>query len=244
MQHKRILLAIDASTLNHGVLDLVSYCLSGTNIHLTVYVIGLEKETKITHEALKDITEICALNAIELHLKLYNEFDADGVAKRCNFADLLIIQREILEIPEFSARLRENSCPVMILQENFHMVNHAILTVDGSRTSIRALKQFAQLFSERIKNIDVTLIFLMDDMIDFGRIDELLLVDYLKQYCGKLGVLKLSKPLTFNKLRAVKCDAQTLIVKTNTSSIEETYSKGLLAGFDPTKSMIFLPAEI
>lgn len=242
MTDKKIILAISAQSVDTSVFNLVTNCMSGENIHLTVCVFRDKVQSNSTLTNLEELSKLCSDKSITLRLRILKNDDPQRLLKLSTFADLLILHQELLEEPHFVETFGKHTCPVMILPKAYDSINHVLLTVDGSVESIKSIKQFAQLFANQIKNIEVTLLFLLET--DFETMDELLLIEYLKQYCEKLGVLKIIKPLTERKLKPVKCNDQTLVLSAYGSLVANYKTNILEPILCDSNSIFFIPSEV
>ncbi|NEN23929.1 hypothetical protein G3O08_10505 [Cryomorpha ignava] len=241
MTDKKIILALPAQYADTSVFNLVTNCLGGENIHLTVCVYKDAVHSNSTLTNLEQLSKLCSDKSITLRLRILIGDDPQRLLKLSTFADLLILHQGLLEKPDFVTAFGKHTCPVIILPMAYSSINHVLLTLDGSVESIKSIKQFAQLFSHQIKRIEVTLLFLLET--DFETGDEILLIEYLKQFCEKLGVLKIIKPLTERKLKPVKCDDHTLILSAYGSLIANYRSTVLEPILHDTNSVFFIPSE-
>lgn len=242
MTDKKIILALSAQSVDTSVFNLVSNCLNGDNIHLTVCVFRDKVQSNSTLTNLEELSKLCSDKSITLRLRIFKNDDPQRLLKLSTFADLLILHQDLIDIPHFAETFGKHTCPVMVLPKAYDSINHVLLTVDGSVQSIKSIKQFAQLFANQIKRIEVTLLFLLET--DFETVDELLLIEYLKQFCDKLGVLKIIRPLTARKLKPVKCDDHTLVLSAYGSLIANYRANILQPILYDTNSIFFIPSEV
>lgn len=241
MYNKKIILATSSQTIDSSIFNLVSNCISGENIHLTLCVFKELSHRNTTVTNLNRLTDLCNEKAIILRLRILKSNEARKLQKLSLFADLLIIHQSLIQKADFTADFGIHSCPVMVLPNMYESINHVLLTLDGSPKSVASIKQFAQLFPNKLRNTDVTLVFFMDT--DFEAGDEMLLIEYLKQFCEKLGVLKILKPISAQKLKPLKCDNHTLVLNVSGSLISDYQNCSLLPSLKSKKSVIFLPAD-
>lgn len=241
MHNKKILIAIPAESIDSGVFNIISNCFTGEDIHLEVNIYQTlgQSDSILTH--IDKLSKLCVSKSIELRIQILKADALKKLSHRATFADLIIIHRDLLDDSVFARAYGKVTTPVVILPSNFETINNVVLTSDGTSETIRIIKQFTQLFARQIKNINVTLIYVMDDIFETS--DEILLVDYLKGYFKELGVLKILKPLTEKELKPVKYDEHTLFVSTCTSLIS-CYDTGFMspATIDK-KSLIFLASQ-
>ena len=241
MHNKKILIAIPAESIDSGVFNLISNCLTGENIHLLVNVYQTKGHSDSTLVHIDKLSKLCVSKSITLRIQILQTGALARLSHRSIFADLIIIHRDLLDDSHFARAYGKVTSPVLVLPAKFDSINHVVLTADGTPETIRIIKQFTQLFARQIKNINVTLIYVMDDIFETS--DEVLLIDYLKGFFKELGVLKILKPLTERELKPVKYDEHTLFVSTCTSLIS-CYDTGFMspATIDK-KSLIFLASQ-
>src|SRR5690606_24801762 len=242
MTDKKIILVLSAQSVDTGIFNLVSNCLNGENIHLTVCVFREQVQANSELTDLELLSKLCAEKSITLRLRILKKDEHQRLLKLAVFADLLILHQDLLDTPHFANSFGKHTCPVMILPKAYSSINHVLLTVDGSLESVKAIKQFAQLFTHQIKKIEVTLLFILET--EFDTVDELLLIEYLKQFCEKLGVLKIIKPLTERNLKPVKCDDHTLVLSAYGALIANYRMHILHTVLCDSNSIFFLPSEV
>ena len=241
MHNKKILIAIPAESIDSGVFNIISNCLTGDNIYLEVNIYQTLGHSDSILKHIDKLSKLCVSKSIDLRIQILNSEALEKLSHRATFADLIILHRDLINDTHFARAYGKVTSPVLILPANFDSINHVVLATDGTPETIRILKQFTQLFARQIKNIYVTLIYVMDDIFETS--DEILLVDYLKGFFKELGVLKILKPLTEKELKPVKYDEHTLFVSTCTS-LTSCYDTGFMspATIDK-KSLIFLASQ-
>lgn len=241
MHNKKILIAIPSESIDSGVFNIISNCLTGENIHLEVniYQTAGHSDSILVH--IDRLSKLCVSKSIDLRIQILKTKALQKLSHRATFADLILIHRDLLDDSVFARAYGKVTSPVLILPSNFDSINNVVLTSDGTQETVRIIKQFTQLFARQIKNINVTLIYVMDDIFETS--DEIMLVDYLKGFFKELGILKILKPLTEKELKPVKYDEHTLFVSTCTS-LTSCYDTGFMspATIDK-KSLIFLASQ-
>ncbi len=241
MHNKKIIIATPARSIDCGVFNLITDWLNGDNIHLTIYVYRAQGQSTSTLAILNRLSKLCIKKGISLRLQIFKSDSTKNLAQQAAFADLLIIHQDLVLEPGFSQQFGKVLSPVLVLPKRFTSINEVLLTADGTAESIRSIKQFTQLFLQQIKQTKVTLIYIINELSETQ--DELLLIEYLKQYCKELGVLKMLKPLTPKALKPIKCDEQTLVVNTQGSVNENYFRDALIPALTIKNSIIFLPSE-
>ena len=241
MHNKKILIALPSESIDRGVFNLISNCLTGENIYLEINIYQTKGQSDSILAHIDKLSKLCVSKSIDLRIQILNTEALEKLSHRAIFADLIILHRDLLDNSTFARAYGKLTSPILILPSNFESINHVVLSADGSPESIRIIKQFAQLFARQIKNIHVTLIYVMDDVFETS--DEVMLIDYLKGFFKELGVLKLLKPLTAKDLKPVRQDEHTLFVSTCTS-LTSCYDTGFMspATIDE-KSIIFLASQ-
>ncbi|HJS56244.1 MAG TPA: hypothetical protein VJ765_16950, partial [Chitinophagaceae bacterium] len=152
--------------------------------NIPIPLVEVEDEKNI-EENINRFRRLCEHNNIEyrVHKESY-DFTLPELKKETRFADLLIIGSEtffanmgISEPNEYiKAVLHGSVCPVLVVPENFSVPESNILSYDGSESSVFAIKQFAYLFPEFVKN-PTLLVYskdeAKDDIPDIEYIEEL-----------------------------------------------------------------------
>jgi|SRR5690554_4785569 len=242
MHNKKILIALPAESIDSGVFNIILNCLRGDNIHILLNVYQTTEHSDSTLVKLDKLSKLCLNREITLRIQILRASALARLSHRSIFADLIIIQRDLLKNADFVSMYGKVTSPMLLLPTGFESINHVVLTADGTPETIRIIKQFTQLFARQIANTNATLVLVMDEVFDTR--DEILFVDYLKGFFKKLGVLKILKPLTDRDLKPVKYDAHTLFVST-CSLLTSCYETGFMspAAIDK-KSLIFLASQV
>ena len=120
-----------------------------------------DEESKEIEKNIRRFKQLCEKNQIEYRVhKDFYDFALPELKRESRFADLIIIGSE-----KFYANigvsgpndyikdaLHDAECPVLIVPEKFNFPESNILSYDGSESSVFAIKQFAYLFPEFVKN--------------------------------------------------------------------------------------------
>jgi len=120
-----------------------------------------DEESKEIEKNIRRFKQLCEKNQIEYRVhKDFYDFALPELKRESRFADLIIIGSE-----KFYANigvsgpndyikdaLHDAECPVLIVPEKFNFPKSNILSYDGSESSVFAIKQFAYLFPEFVKN--------------------------------------------------------------------------------------------
>jgi hypothetical protein len=132
-------------------------------------------------------------------------WDKSLIGKESRFSDLIVISEELFftevflnDQPNFFMQelLRAAECPVMVVPENFHFTTSLALAYDGSKNSMFAIKQFANLFPQ-LTDLPAKFVFIADD--DNDEIpDRNLLDEYASLHFDSHGTSKLHfEPRTY-----------------------------------------------
>lgn len=242
MHNKKIIIAVPVESFDEGVYKLIADSLSGEDINLTVNVYETVGQMESILSKLDKLSKLCVTKSISLRIQILKPEALGRLSHRSLFADLIVIHRDLLNQPHFVKAYGKVSSPILILPPNFSKINHVVLTSDGSPESINSIKQFTQLFASQLKHTHVTLVYLMDDLLESS--DEILLVDYLKGFFKELGVLKSIKPMSEKELKLIKYDDNTLMVSSCTSLLCYYESKEHEKNQSDKNSIVFLAPQV
>lgn len=120
-----------------------------------------DDEAKEIENNIERFKQLCEKSKIEYRVhKDFYAFALPELKRESRFADLIIIGSE-----KFYANIGVNGpndyikdalhdaeCPVLVVPEKFNFPESNILSYDGSESSVFAMKQFAYLFPEFVKN--------------------------------------------------------------------------------------------
>ena len=140
--------------------NLWSYSAAGVGGPLFIPVTE-EDNTRLIDKNKDHFETQCRNNNIDY--RIHNDFEdfaLPELKKETWFADLLIIGSESFYenagTAEHNEYLEETlhgvACPVILVPEKFDFPDNTVLAYDGSESSVYAIKQFAYLFPEFIKN--------------------------------------------------------------------------------------------
>jgi hypothetical protein len=112
------------------------------------------------------------------------EWQRDLLIKESRFADLLVISGELFYADAANGQpngylhdaLHHAECPVVIVPENFHTIEHLYMAYDASRESLYALKQFCYLFPQ-LTALPAAMIYLNEEASD-----DIPDIDHFKQF--------------------------------------------------------------
>lgn len=120
-----------------------------------------DEESKEIEENIERFRQLCKKNKIEYRVhKDFYAFALPELKRESRFADLIIIGSEKFYTnigvngpnDYIKDALHDAECPVLVVPEKFNFPESNILSYDGSESSVFAMKQFAYLFPEFVKN--------------------------------------------------------------------------------------------
>lgn len=162
------------------------------------------EEEEAIHQSIADFEDYCRKNDIDYRVRMQKDlFSINDVVIDTRFADLLVLSGTTFDAnpldDELSASsqqiLHQSECPVIVIPEKFTSIDKIVLTYDGEKESMYALKQFSYLFPGW-RNLEVCLVYVnAHDNADIPYFD------YLKEYAARhFSNLTFSK-LTFEESR-------------------------------------------
>jgi nucleotide-binding universal stress UspA family protein len=178
-----LLTAVFLPQINYA--ELWSYAGSVTGAYIPTLE---EDETNLIQKNILRFETLCRKNDLEFRLhKNYSENVIPILRKETRFADLLIIGSETfyqnlgINDPNESLRdaLHASECPVLVVPEKFEFPSTNVLTYNGSKDSVYAIKQFAYLFPELCNNETILIYLNAEDEIDLP--DE----DLIEEFAGR-----------------------------------------------------------
>lgn len=143
-----------------------------------------EVDAEVIQRNVETFSKLCVKNEIEFNVhKDVMDFALPALKRETRFADLLVIESETfygnVEPNDRNAYLHEalsqSECPIIVIPEQNDSPTSLVLTYDGSRSSVYALKQFAYLFPE-MTSLPALLVYVdggEDDFPDSPNIKEL-----------------------------------------------------------------------
>ncbi len=181
-----------------NVANLWSY--SGGGISGPVYIPLVENDdAKVIAKNISRFELKCRNSGIDYRVhKDFTDFALPELKKETVFADLLIIgsgsfyenigsgqPNEYLE-----DALHGVECPVIVVPEKFEYPTRNILAYDGSKSSVYAIKQFAYLFPEMVKN--TSLLVYANEEAEQKIPDELFIEELAARHYPDLSIMKLA----------------------------------------------------
>jgi nucleotide-binding universal stress UspA family protein len=162
------------------------------------YVKLKEEERALVKKSREEFTKKCESAGISYTVDTGDqEWVADLFAKETRFADLAIVSEELF-CSDFSDNqpnvfmqeaLRMAECPVVLVPENFELVDRIVIAYDGKKESMFALKQFCYVLSELTGKL-AEFVYVKDE--ESEEIPDMnLLKEYSRLHFDSLGVAKL-----------------------------------------------------
>lgn len=138
------------SSVNYDMLVTASLSASATGFLNEVRERSLEVDKHIEF-----FESECVQNQIDFAVHKESDIITDDLIKETRFADMIILSEE-LYCKDFSEKqpndymktiLHRSECPILLIPEEFLQLKKIILTYDGSRENMFAIKYFATLFA-------------------------------------------------------------------------------------------------
>jgi hypothetical protein len=243
MNDKKILIALTPQAEGSGLVNFVEKYVNGENLDVTIFVIrDAQSQTEGTDEMVDALYLLCATKMIPFRIREIDGSEAEIFADQTAFADLLVIERHALAYLNAGNHRIQSSCALVVLPEDFKFISNVLLITDGTAETIKSIKQFFQIFSRQLRDLDVTLLNVSSEKGGHMRsTDEVMLIGYIKQYCRNIGMLKVRKPLTSKLMRPVKVDEMTIVVSSPDFMQHEAATVGLSNPLQNLRSTLFFP---
>lgn len=243
MNNKKILLAVFPDSLDASMFDFFFRNIEGKNLDVTICQISSEKYDFDSCEVLMGFMAICNQRLIPFKTKSIERDWKEKLKSEMAFSDVLILQKEVLEALDLEKEFDTNACPTILVPSEFSRISNIILALDGTRKSLYAIKQFFQIFSDKMNDLNMTLLDISGVAKSQISIEEeSMLIGYLKLYNSNLAVLKVKHPISENHMVSLGVDEGTFVV----GSIDFLLSqKGELSPFNPfydLRTAVFMPA--
>ncbi len=244
MNDKNVLIALNSLSEGEGVLRFITVYLSGRNLRLTLCILHEKNENADANESLLlTFTTICQHRNIPLTIRHFSKGVLKNLEKQATYSDLLIMEKSTLLPLAVRDEFGVHGCSIIVVPAYFKVISNVLLIHNGTQASLKSVKEFFQFFSRQI--VDLTLTLLMVTPVksaDIEAPDEIMLVEYLKQYSKNVGILKVREPLTDKLLKPIPYNQSTLVV----GSLQYLLSLyGENSRFKPLfdeKATLFLPA--
>ncbi len=116
-----------------------------------------EKEKKIVEDSKALFALNCSKNHIKYHIHENEEqWEKDILGKESRFSDLVLLSGELF-YPDISTdqpnsflqeALHVTECPMLIIREDYALLERLVFAYDGSKASLHAMKQFCYLLPQ------------------------------------------------------------------------------------------------
>ncbi len=216
MNDKKILIALTLKDSGSNALTFAEKYIQGDNLDVTLFIIRESEDPEVHRDELIDrFYQLCSVKGINGRVKEMLPGGADTLGSHLLFSDLLIVEPHGLKILGKADHLNRSSCPVLMVPHDFDQLGNILLVIDGSDVSRGSIKEFFQIFSQFSRDIDVTLLWVnMEEEPEMTSRDEIMLVEYIRQHCKNMGILKVQAPLTAKLMRPILYNHQTMVVGT------------------------------
>lgn len=244
MQDKKILAILSPDSNDEVINTFITSFAKGKNIDVTLCTVSESNEDIHDCDALVDsVTLTCTRQSIPLRITETHLDAATAMRKRAPFVDLVLVDKDILRGLALRDELPHNASAIIALPHQFTSMSNIILLFDGSSASLRGIKEFFQAFSRYTAMMDVTLLSMAPENAPLERDNEMMLLEYLRQYSSNVGVLKIQAPLSERHLRAVPHNASPMVIGTLEFLIAQRGEDVSFKPFYDNHSTLFIPAS-
>ncbi len=245
MTDKKIILVISSRSPGTGVVRFLNGFIAGDNVRISLCILEESSDLELNYDGLLDeISSICISKSIPLRIRRLRS-DADLVLRSmANFADLLVFEKSVLQVLALGHEFVRSSCATIAIPSDFSSITNILLITDGSSGSVQGIKQFFQIFPRLSGDLDVNLLSVSAGMGGLSSEQEIMLLDYLKQYSKNVGILKVEEPLTHKLLKPIRYDNSTIVVSTMRFLLSRYGEDEVFKPFFDNQTTLFVPAEI
>lgn len=151
----------------------------------------------------------------------------EELRRESKYADLIISDLNTTDSANARYLLEAGlHCPVLLIPPGVTSIKNATLLYDSRDASLDAIKQFCQLLNSLPIDADVNLLMLLNGHEPpHAREEEMLLIEYLKQHCKRLGIHKGSMEQVDKVLHILEFGRDSLVVSTqenmNDTNVED-----------------------
>ncbi len=250
MNDKKILAILTPETDDAVISTFITSYARGKNIDVTLCTVrdDVHMQTDaIAHRRVaggvrQAVTLTCTRQHIPLRIAELHADATTAMRKRAAFADLVLVDKDVLRTLALRDELPQNSAAIVALPKEFNAFSNIILLFDGSDTALRGIKEFFQAFSSYTRHLDVTLLRIEVPNYEFDRDKEVMLVEYLRQYSENIGVLNVQPPLSDRHLRAIPQSTAPIAIGTLEYLIGQHGDNTEFKPFYDNHSTLFIPA--
>ncbi len=243
MQDKKILAVLTTESDDSVLNSFITHFGAGTNIDMTLCCVKDDSSPACEGEHLSGrVTTTCTKKSIPLKVAEIHADAATAMRSRAPFADLVVVEKEVLRKLALRDELPRESGAILALPSRFSEITNVILLFDGTASGLRGIKEFFQVFARHTNKMEVTLLCIESDTYAFRKEEEMQLVEYIRRHSTEVGVLKVAPPLTDRHLRAVSHKAAPVV----TGDLEYLIGlRGSAIGFKPfydDTATLFIPS--
>lgn len=243
MNNKKILLAITPGSVDTSLFDFLSRILDGNNLHITICQIYPEKLDSNTGKELRAFLGLCTERSIPFEIKNFEYEPIVKLKSEMTFSDIFILQKEALQTLSFENVFDSNFCPSIVVPNGFNYVSNIVLALDGTRKSLYAIKQFFQVFSREMENLNMTLLDISGlEKSQLSIEEESMLISYLKLYNSNLAVLKVKHPVSEINMNSLGINDGTFVVGTSEFLLSQKGARSPFNPFYDLRTAVFMPA--
>lgn len=216
MNDKKILIALTPRDAGSNALTFTEKYIQGDNLDVTLFIVSEDDASEIHRDDLIDrFYQLCSSKGINGRVKEMLPDGSDTLGSHLLFSDLLIVEPHGLKILAKADHPNRSSCPILLVPHDFNQLGNILLVIDGSDVSRGSIKQFFLIFSQFSRDMDVTLLWVnAEEGTEMTSRDEMMLVEYIRQHCKNMGILKVQAPLTAKLMRPILYNHQTMVVGT------------------------------
>ncbi len=243
MENKKIVVAVTPEVENSCLFDFLENNLKGERLHISLCLMNSAGISMTIKARLSEFIIHCDRHGISTNLNDFEENSVRALKSHSAFSDLLIMLKSSLKPLSFEADFGNWSCPMMAVPDSCTNISNIILSLDENQKSLRAIKEFYQIFSNQLNPIDTTLLQIEPELgSDFYSPEESMLIDYIKRHHSNLGVLKVQEPLTKNSLRPIEKEGCTLVVGSSSFLMSRYGEQKVFRPFYDEQSAVFISA--
>ncbi len=243
MENKKIVVAVTPEVERSCLFDFLEHNLKGDRLHISICLVKSTEMSANLKARIADFMQDCDENGICTNLNDLGDHPLKALKSHSAFSDLLIMLKSSLKPLAFEADFSNWSCPMMAVPDSCTNISNIILSLDENQKSLRAIKEFYQIFSNQLNPIDTTLLQIEPEIgSDFYSPEESLLIEYIKRHHANIAVLKVQEPLTKNSLRPIEKEGCTLVVGSSSFLMSRYGEQKVFRPFYDERSAVFISA--
>lgn len=244
MNHKKILIAVTPDCAEGSIFDFLERNLDVRQLYITICQVCPDQLCDGIAPRLDQFLDFCSQRDVSCDIKLIDRDSTIRIQSEMAFADVMIIQKAGLKTLQDDYKIGSLSCPAILLPSPFGKVSNVVLALDGTRRSLYAIKQFFQIFSNKMEDLHMTL-------FDINRFDkseltieeESMLIAYLKLYNSNLAVHKVKYPVSEVSMIPLGINHETLVVGSVEFLLSQKEVSSAFKPFYDSRTAVFMPAH-